>query len=71
MLVEQYPELATLSAGQKLTLADERAHLAVSEQDSKLRALARDRRAKHQAGPHAVQPWDEVMAEVPASGSHA
>ena len=71
MIVEQYPELANLSAEQKLTLADELTHLAVSEQDGQLRALVRDRWARYQADPDAVIPWDQVMAELLALKPHA
>lgn len=70
MIVEQYPELTSLSTEQKLTLADELTHLAVSEQDSGLRALVRDRWAEYQANPAAAQPWEQVMAEVLASMPH-
>ena len=62
MIVEQYPELTGLSAEQKLTLADELTHLAVSEHDGQLRALVRERWAQYQASPEAVQPWEQSSA---------
>lgn len=71
MIVEQYPELATLSAEQKLTLADELTHLAITEQDANLRSVIRERWEDYQAHPEAVIPWDQVKAEVLASKGHA
>jgi putative addiction module component (TIGR02574 family) len=64
MIVEQYPELSGLSADEKLTLADELTHLAVSEEDGRLRTLVRERWAAYQADPEAVVPWEQLMAEL-------
>ena len=62
MIVEQYPELAGLNADQKLTLADELTHLALAEEDAKLRIVARERWTDYQANPDAVIPWEDLMA---------
>lgn len=70
MIVEQFPELASLSAEQKLTLADELTYLAIAQQDDHLRTIVRERISEYPTSPEDVKPWAQVMAEVLASKSN-
>ena len=69
--MEQFPELASLSVEQKLTLADELTHLAITEQDANLRSVVRERWEDYQAHPESAVPWDQVKARILASREHA
>ena len=54
-----------------MTLADELTHLSVAEEDTKLRAVMRDRLAEYKAEPCAAIPWEELMAGLLTKKSDA